>query len=112
MVYKNIAVFTTSFFENKYGNLLHNYIIFLSNILHNHFIYEVWMAMMENCGHWHIDIRYHRYLDGHILLLYSNVSSIKHKENTTQLHIIARPTGFFYFHTAVGYFIISFNDLC
>ena len=56
--------------------------------------------------------RYHRYLDGHILLLYSNVSSSKHKENTTQLHIIARPTGLFYFHTAVGYFIISFNDLC
>ena len=26
--------------------------MFRSNILHYHFIYEVWMTMMENCGHW------------------------------------------------------------
>ena len=54
--YSNIAVFTTSFFWKNYRNLLHNYIIFLSNILHNHFIYEVWMAMMENSGHCPKDI--------------------------------------------------------
>ena len=48
--YTNIAVFTTSFFE-KIMEILHNYLIFRSNMLHNHFIYEVWMTMMENCGH-------------------------------------------------------------
>ena len=26
--------------------------MFYSNLLHNHFMYEVWMTMMENCGHW------------------------------------------------------------
>ena len=38
-------------FRKKYGNLLHNYFIFRSNILHNHFKYEVWMDMVENSGH-------------------------------------------------------------
>ena len=26
--------------------------MFHSNLLHNYFIYEVWMAMMKNSGHW------------------------------------------------------------
>ena len=38
-------------FRKNYGNLLHNYFIFRSNILHNHFIHEVWMDMVENSGH-------------------------------------------------------------
>ena len=50
LVYKHCRIHYFIFFKN-YGNLLHNYFIFRSNLLHNHFIYEVWMAMMENCGH-------------------------------------------------------------
>ena len=38
-------------FLKNYGTLLHNCLIFISNMPHNGFIYEAWMDMMENSGH-------------------------------------------------------------
>ena len=42
----------TLHFLKNYENLLHNCLIFISNMPHNGFIYEARMNMMENSGHW------------------------------------------------------------
>ena len=46
----------TLHFLKNYGNLLHNCLIFISNMPHNGFIYEARMDMMENSGHCYLQV--------------------------------------------------------